>query len=132
MSFDMSPARLLETRRNHKANEDLDGITRSAIISRDELQKFMNNLPQDCDGIRVNLIRFPLTENTPKNAPDILTANGVLSQISLAFEPVRVIDRLRWSVRSMARDGNVLCVCPPERDSQTGLCPPKCGDDEGM
>ena len=129
----MNPQELTEERGKYvesRNNPNIPVITATAIIKLDHLLAFTANAARlGADAVRVNLIRFSLDRDTT----EILTANGVLSQVSFAFEPVKIVNERSWIVTSVANDRSILCVCPPTiNDNDTGLCPPKCSGDEGI
>lgn len=124
---------------NYKLNKQFVNETEVVVIDLRHLKTFISqaeaNLGQKFDAVKIYFIRFDLNEDQDhiKKIP-----NKDLSQVSLAFVPARITDRVNWKAADSQGSGNksVLFVCEPTQgtrsnDDETGMCPPKgpCEDD---
>jgi hypothetical protein len=118
---------------NHRNNPGLPIMTNSFVIEMSQLEKFIMKAKSldDCDAIKIHLIRYPLTLNKGHIEK---TPNADLSQISLAFVPGNIISFVDWTARDVKQGNNIftLLVCDPESlrsangtQDKTGVCPPR-------
>ena len=118
---------------NHRNNPGLPIMSNSFVIEMSQLDKFILKAKSldDCDAIKIHLIRYPLTANRVHIEK---TPNEDLSQISLAFVPANIISFADWTARDVAEGNNIftLLVCDPTSlrstngtNDKTGVCPPR-------
>lgn len=134
----ITTARLETLANNHKAKKELVLETDSVIVTLKHLQEFITqaqglNLTPAFDAIKIYFIRYELNpdqDHIRRNPPKDL------SQVSLAFVPAHITDRVAWTARDLDQNGNIsaLLICEPKLtstravDDETGLCPPRCND----
>ncbi len=111
---------------NHKNNPNLPIRTNAVFITRDHFDAFRNNLPQDCDAIKICYIRHKFPPQDSRILP--AEPGNDLTQLSLIFIPTKNTNRSTWNSELADLNGLVptLCFCEPGKPDgdSTGHCPP--------
>lgn len=123
---------------NFRDNTDQPFITEASVIDINLMNEFLTRCKNECPGfnaLRIYFIRYDagLDGLTPNNPSIKLVPGKKVSQVSLAFVPVKGFDPATLAGEDCADGDTILTLsfCDPRvtntgKPAGTGHCPPTC------